>query len=71
MITTDYDKLIPKRVLFSIREINDMGLIKSAMLKKMIAHRMIEVVKVSTKNFISRSVLIAYLETNTIPAIEE
>lgn len=65
---TNYDTLIPKGVLFSIRQINDMGLIKSAMLKKMIANRMIEVVKISTKNFISRSVLIAYLEANTVPS---
>jgi len=45
-----------------------MNLIKSDMLKKLIYQRAIEVVKVGTKNFISRTALIDFLQTNTIPA---
>lgn len=63
---TDFEKLIPSGILFSIKQINDMNLIKSAMLKKLIYQRAIEVVKVGTKNFISRMALIAFLEANTI-----
>ncbi|MGF7441195.1 FAD-binding protein [Campylobacter concisus] len=66
---TDYDLLLPKGLLFSIKDIEDMSLIKSDMLKKLIYNREIEVVKIGTKNFISRQVLIMFLEKNTIAAL--
>lgn len=69
-IIANYDELLPKGILFSIKEIDDMGLIKSDMLKKLIYNREIEVVKVGTKNFISRSVLILFLKKNTLPALK-
>ena len=69
-IFANYDELLPKGILFSIEEIDDMGLIKSDMLKKLIYNREIEVVKVGTKNFISRSVLILFLKKNTLPALK-
>ena len=68
MKTTDYNELIPKGVLFSIKDIDEMNLIKSDMLKKLIYNRNIEVVKLGKKNFISRISLVAFLEANTIPA---
>jgi len=67
-MTTDFEQLIPQGVLFSIKQINDMNLIKSDMLKKLIYQRAIEVVKIGNKNFISRMALIAFLEENTISA---
>lgn len=67
MKTTDYNELIPKGVLFSIKDIDEMNLIKSDMLKKLIYNREIEVVKLGKKNFISKIALVAYLEANTIP----
>ncbi|WP_375722909.1 helix-turn-helix domain-containing protein [Arcobacter sp. KX21116] len=70
MKKTDYDTLIPEGILFSIRQIDEMNLIKSDMLKKLIYKREIEVVKLGKKNFISRSSIIAYLEENTI-CVEE
>ena len=69
-IFANYDELLPKGILFSIKEIDDMGLIKSDMLKKLIYNREIEVVKVGTKNFISRSVLILFLKKNNLPALK-
>ena len=66
MKTTDYNLLIPKGVLFSIKDIDEMNLIKSDMLKKLIYNRDIEVVKLGKKNFISRISLVAFLEANTI-----
>ena len=69
-IFANYDELLPKGILFSIKEIDDMGLIKSDMLKKLIYNREIEVVKIGTKNFISRSMLILFLKKNTLPALK-
>jgi len=67
-VQTNFEELIPQGILFSIKQINDMNLIKSDMLKKLIYQRAIEVVKIGTKNFISRTALISFLEDNTIPA---
>jgi hypothetical protein len=64
---TDYNKLIPEGILFSIKAIDEMGLIKSDLLKKLIYSRKIEVTKLASKNYISRAALIAYLEKNTFP----
>ena len=63
---TNFEELIPQKVLFSIKEISDLGIIKSDMCKKLIYNRGIEVVKLGNKNFISRTELIRYLETRTI-----
>ena len=68
-IYANYDSLLPKGILFSIKDIEDMNLIKSDMLKKLIYNREIEVVKIGSKNFISRQVLILFLESNTLPAL--
>ena len=65
-MNTNYDELIPKQVLFSIKEINDLGIIKSDMCKKLIYKKEIEVVKIGKKNFISRNEIIEYLEFNTL-----
>ncbi len=66
---TNFEELLPKGILFSIKEIDAMSLIKSDMLKKIIYNREIEVVKIGKKNFISRSALIEYLTKNTFKAI--
>ncbi len=68
MNTINFEELIPTGILFSIKDIDNMGLIKSDMLKKLIYNRAITVVKLGSKNFIARNTLIAYLEANTIPA---
>lgn len=69
-MSTSYDTLIPKKVLFSIKEIEELGIIKSDMCKKLILNRKIEVTKLGNKNFISRSEIIRFLESNTIFTIE-
>ena len=66
---TDFEELLPTGILFSIREINDMGLIKSDLLKKLIYSQKIEITKLNSKNFISRTALIEYLTKNTFKAI--
>lgn len=64
---TNYNELIPDGVLFSIKQIDEMGIIKSDLLKKLIYSRKIEVTKLASKNFVSRTALISYLEANTFP----
>ncbi len=64
---TNFEELIPSGILFSIKQINDMGIIKSDLLKKLIYAHKIEVCKLNSKNFISRKALIVYLEANTVP----
>lgn len=64
---TNYEELIENFVLMSIKDINDMKIIKSDMLKKLIYKREIEVVKIGSKNFVSRTALITYLEAHTVP----
>lgn len=63
---TDYDKLLPKRIIFSLKEIEEMSSISLPMLKKMIANAQIERVKIGNKNHISRIELIRLLTENTI-----
>lgn len=67
---TNFQDLIPKKVLFSIKEIADLGIIKSDLCKKLILNRKIEVIKLGNKNFISRVELIRYLQANTTSTIE-
>ena len=66
-MVTNFEALLPQGILFSIKEIDEMNLIKSDMLKKIIYNREIEVVKIGKKNFISKIALVAYLEANTVP----
>lgn len=66
---TNYDSLLPSGILFNLKQIEDMGIIKVAMAKKLINKGQIEVVKIGSKLHISRFVLIQYLEVNTIEAI--
>lgn len=66
---TDFNELLPtKQVLFSLKEVEELGIIKVNMSKKLYAQRKIEVTKIGAKVFISKSTLIRYLEENTIPA---
>jgi len=67
---TNFQDLIPQKVLFSIKDIDELGIIKSDMCKKLIYNHQIEVVKLGNKNFIPRSELIRYLQANTISTIE-
>ena len=64
--STNFNDLLPPGILFSIREIEEMHLIKSSLLRKLIYSRKIEVTKLNSKNFISRTSLISYLEEQTI-----
>lgn len=66
---TNFEELIPNdKILFSIKDIDDLGLIKSDFCKKLIYSHQLEIVKLGSKNFISRTELIRYLNSRIILA---
>jgi len=67
MTTTNYNKLIPDGVLFSLAEVQDMKLLKISTAKKMIDKGILEIVKIGNKIHISRVELIRFLEEQTVP----
>ena len=66
---TNYDSIIPQGVLFNLKQVEDMRIIKVDMAKKLIGKGELEVVKIGNKLHLSRAVLIRYLEENTIVAV--
>lgn len=67
-MNVNYDLLLPNKILFSLKEIEDLGAIKTDMAKKLIYSGFLEVVKIGNKIHISREELIRYLKENTYPA---
>lgn len=67
-MNVNYDLLLPNKVLFNLKEIEDIGLIKTVMTKKLIYKGFLEVVKIGKKIHISRDELIRYLNSNTYPS---
>ncbi|MFA6137171.1 MAG: DNA-binding protein [Sulfurimonas sp.] len=67
MGTINYDK-IPNRILFNLRELENLGLIKISMAKKIISNGKLEIVKIGNRIHVARSEIIRYLEANTIVA---
>ena len=65
-----YDMLIPQGVIFNLKEIEDMKVIKIDMAKTLIYNHELEVVKIGKKIHISRTELIRFLVANTIKADE-
>ena len=66
---TNYDSIIPQGVLFNLRQVEDMRIIKVDMAKKLISKGELEVVKIGNKLHLSRAELIRYLEENTIESL--
>ncbi|MCT7473658.1 MULTISPECIES: helix-turn-helix domain-containing protein [Aliarcobacter] len=65
-MSTNYEALIPKGILFNIKEIEEMGAIKSEMMRKLIKKGNIEIVKIGNKTHVSRMELIRFLKENTL-----
>lgn len=68
MSTNIYNELIPEGVIFNLKQIQNMNLIKISMLKKIISQGAINTVKIGNKIHVSRAELIRYLIENTILA---
>ena len=67
-VTTDYDKLLPKGILFNLKQIEEFSIFKVSMAKKLILNKELESVKIGNKIHISRTELIRFLEENTVQA---
>jgi len=65
----DYKNIIPNKVLFNLREVENIGILKIDMAKKLIVNGEIEAVRIGNKLHISRDVLIKYLEDNTMAKV--
>lgn len=65
---TDFEELIPKRILFNLKEVEELGILKIDMAKKLIAKGKLEFVRVGNKLHLSRSEIIRYLENNLVTA---
>lgn len=68
---TNYDEIIPCGVLFNLKEIEEMKIIKVDMAKKLILKGELEHVKIGKKIHLSRTVLIRYLIDNTINTYDD
>ncbi|MDK2069190.1 DNA-binding protein [Aliarcobacter butzleri] len=65
-----YDMLVPQGVLFNLKEIEDMKIIKIDMAKKLIYNNELEIVKIGKKIHLTRIEIIKFLVNNTIRADE-
>lgn len=63
---TDFEELVPYGVMFNLREIEKMKIIKVSMAKKLIMKGKLEAIKIGSKIHVSRHCLIKYLEDNSI-----
>lgn len=64
---TDIQTLVPKtKLIYTFKEIADMGLITQGLLFKLYRTGQIEVIKLGNRNNVSRDELVRYLEENTI-----
>ena len=64
----NYDSLLPQKILFNLKEVEDIGIKKTNMAKKLIYNGFLEIVKIGNKIHISREELIRYLKLNTYPS---
>lgn len=65
---TNFEELIPKKVLFNLKEVEECGILKVDMAKKLINKGYLETIKIGNKLHLSRSEIIRYLEQNRIAA---
>lgn len=65
----EYDDIIPQKVLFNLKSIEDIGIAKISMMKKIISNSEISIVKIGNKIHIKRSELIRFIDANTVDAL--
>lgn len=65
MSIANYEDLLPPKVLFNLREIENLGLIKIPTIKKILGKGQITYVRIGNRVHIARNELIRYLEANT------
>ena len=62
----DLNSLLPKQILFSLKQLEDIGLLKVSTAKKFIKNGDIIAVKVGAKLFIAREEIIQYFNANIV-----
>ena len=66
-----YEDMLPNsRLMYSLREIEERGLIKVSMQKKLLSQGLLESIKVGTKHFITRVEILRYLVANTVSRVD-
>ncbi len=64
--TTNYQDLLPKGILFNLKQIEEISILKVSMAKKLIQNGELESIKIGNKIHVSRTELIRFLEKNTV-----
>jgi hypothetical protein len=59
------EDLLPKRISFSLKELEELGVIKIASAKKLINKNKLKAFRVGVKYFILREHIIDFVESNT------
>jgi len=67
---TNYQDLLPKGIIFNLKQIEELSILKVSMAKKLILLGQLESVKIGNKIHISRTELIRFLEENTVQAVQ-
>jgi len=62
----DIEKSLPKQIMFSLRDLQNIGFMKVSTLKKFINQGDINAVKVGAKFFILRDEVIRYFDENIV-----
>ena len=65
---TNYQDVLPKGILFNLKQVEELSILKVSMAKKLILLGQLESVKIGNKIHISRMELIRFLEENTVQA---
>jgi len=65
---TNYQDLLPQGIIFNLKQIEDLSILKVSMAKKLIHNGELESVKIGNKIHISRTELIRFLDENTVQA---
>ena len=60
------ENVLPKQIMFSLRDLQDLGFMKISTMKKFIGQGDIEAVKVGVKIFILRDEVIRYFDENIV-----
>jgi hypothetical protein len=59
------EELLPKRISFSLRELEELGFLKVPTAKKLIKQKKLKSFKVGSKNYVTRDEVLDYVERNS------
>lgn len=68
--TNTLDDVLPPRILFPLKELDSLGILKVSMAKKLLSQKLLESIKIGSKHFIARTEILRYLIENTIARVD-